>query len=107
MTAFRSALEAGADGVELDARLTADDVVVVLHDDDVSRVSGGAGRVSEMTFEQLRALLVHGSERIPSLADVLEVVSGRASVVGESKGAFAPVFSTMFGRRRLRARFCR
>ncbi|TML76913.1 MAG: glycerophosphodiester phosphodiesterase, partial [Actinobacteria bacterium] len=36
LTAFRAALEAGADGVELDARLTADDVVVVLHDDDVS-----------------------------------------------------------------------
>ena len=88
MTAFRSALEAGADGVELDARLTADDVVVVLHDDDVSRVSGGAGRVSEMTFEQLRALLVRGSERIPSLAEVLEVVSGRADVVVEIKGAF-------------------
>jgi len=88
LTAFRAALEDGADGVELDARLTADDVVVVLHDDDVSRVSGAAGRVSEMTFEQLRALLVRGSERIPSLTEVLEVVSGRVDVVVEIKGAF-------------------
>ena len=86
--AFRAALEDGADGVELDARLTADNRVVVMHDDDVSRVTDGVGRVSEMSFERLRALRVRGSEPVPLLSEVLAVVGGRADVVVEIKGAF-------------------
>src|SRR5947208_14930169 len=78
--AFRAALEDGADGVELDARLTADDVVVVMHDDDLARTTNGTGRVSEMSFEQLRALLVGGSERIPTLEEVLALVGGRTAI---------------------------
>lgn len=88
MVSFRAALEDGADGVELDARLTADNTVVVMHDDDVSRVTDGAGRISEMSFEQLRAVLVGGVEVVPTLAEVLSVVGGRVEVVVEIKGAF-------------------
>jgi len=88
LAAFRAALEDGADGVELDARLTADGMVVVMHDDDVARTTNGTGHVSEMSFEQLRALHVHGSELIPTLTEVLALVGGRAGVVVEIKGAF-------------------
>ena len=88
LAAFRSALDDGADGVELDARLTADNVIVVMHDDDVSRTTNGIGRISEMSFEHLRALRVGGSELIPTLSEVLEVVAGQAAVVVEIKGAF-------------------
>src|SRR5205814_9430904 len=62
LAAFRAALEDGADGVELDARLTADDVVAVMHDDDVARTTNGTGRISEVSFEQLRTLRVRASE---------------------------------------------
>jgi glycerophosphoryl diester phosphodiesterase len=85
---FRAALEDGADGIELDARLTADGVVVVMHDDDIARVTNGIGRISEMSFEQLRAVRVHGSEPVPMLSEVLSVVGGRVEVVVEIKGAF-------------------
>ena len=87
LAAFRAALEDGADGIELDARLTADDVVVVMHDDNLSRVTGSPGRISEMSFEQLRAVSVRG-ERVPALTEVLELVRGRVAVVVELKGAF-------------------
>jgi glycerophosphoryl diester phosphodiesterase len=88
LAAFRAALEDGADGVELDARLTADGVVVVMHDDDVARTTNGTGRVSEMSFEQLRALRVRGTELVPTLDEVLALVGGRTAVVVEIKGAF-------------------
>src|SRR5881392_1392764 len=81
VSAFRAALEDGADGVELDARLTADNTVVVMHDDDVSRVTLGVGRISEMSFEQLRAMRVRGSEPVPLLTEVLAVFGGRVEVV--------------------------
>jgi len=88
VSAFRLALSDGADGVELDARLTADNTVVVMHDDDVSRVTDGVGRISEMSFEQLRAVRVRGGEVVPTLSEVLSVVVGRVDVVVEIKGAF-------------------
>ena len=88
MVAFRAALGDGADGIELDARLTADNVVVVMHDDDIARVTDGVGRISEMRFEQLRAARVAGTESIPTLLEVVEAVAGRVSVVVEIKGAF-------------------
>jgi len=88
LAAFRAALEDAADGVELDARLTADDVVVLMHDDDVARTTNGTGRISEMSFEQLRALRVAGAEPIPTLTEVLSLIGGRTAIVVEIKGAF-------------------
>ena len=57
LPAFRSAVEDwGADMLEMDVRLTADGVVVVIHDATVDRTTDGAGLVSEMTLEQLQSL---------------------------------------------------
>lgn len=88
LLAFRAALSDGADGIELDARLTLDGAVVVMHDDDVARVTNGVGRISEMSFEQLGSVLVRGSEPVPTLVEALEVAAGRIDVVVEIKGAF-------------------
>jgi glycerophosphoryl diester phosphodiesterase len=88
LAAFHAALEDGAEGIELDARLTANNVVVVMHDDDVARTTNGTGRVSEMSFEQLRALRVAVTEVIPTLGEVLDLVGGRTGIVVEIKGAF-------------------
>ena len=54
--AYVAALEAGADGVECDIRLTADRQLVCIHDPVVNRVSDGSGRVSTLTLAQLREL---------------------------------------------------
>ena len=46
LAAFRLALNQGADGVELDVTLSADEVPVVIHDDTVDRTTDGTGRVA-------------------------------------------------------------
>ena len=88
LPAFAAALELGAPMVELDVRLTADGVPVVLHDPDVSRTTDGTGHVHELTAAQV-AELNGGSERdpahVPRLAEVLELVSGRGGVAIEVK----------------------
>ena len=83
IAAFEAAIDV-ADGIELDARLTADNIVVISHDDDLTRVAGVASRVSDMTFEQLRA--AHSA--VPTLQEVLALVGERLPVVVEIKGAF-------------------
>ena len=56
LEAFRSALEVGADVLEMDVRTTSDGVLVVLHDQTVDRTTDGTGRVNDLSFAQLRAL---------------------------------------------------
>ncbi|WP_414051240.1 glycerophosphodiester phosphodiesterase [Macrococcus animalis] len=56
MAAFKNSHKLGIDGFEIDIRLTKDNVIVVLHDALVDRVSNGSGRVSEHTLEELRKL---------------------------------------------------
>ena len=53
---FRRALELGADALELDVQLTADDVVVVLHDPTVDRTTDGTGDVGTLTSAQVSRL---------------------------------------------------
>jgi glycerophosphoryl diester phosphodiesterase len=73
LTAFALALKEGADGVELDVRLDRSGRVVVAHDRDLSRVTGGAhhGLIHELTPEELARTELLGCEHVPALGDVL------------------------------------
>ena len=54
--AFKTALEKGADVLELDVHATADGELLVLHDATVDRTTNGSGRVDQMTLAQIKAL---------------------------------------------------
>ena len=54
--AFRKALGAGADMLELDVGVTKDDQVVVMHDTSVDRTTNGTGLISEMTLREIQRL---------------------------------------------------
>ena len=47
LEAFDLSVKQGADGVELDVHLTRDGELVVTHDEEISRVSDGAGFVRD------------------------------------------------------------
>ena len=79
LAAFERAVAAGADVVEFDVRMTADDVAVVLHDPDVDRTTQGHGLVREMSLEEVRAL------GVPTLEEVLLLLSGRVALDIEIK----------------------
>src|SRR5947208_1328649 len=53
LAAFRGAAEDGAGGVELDVRMSADGVPVVIHDATLYRTTGVRGRVSDQTASEL------------------------------------------------------
>jgi glycerophosphoryl diester phosphodiesterase len=56
MYAFRHAIAAGADMLEMDVHSTADDVLVVMHDAKVDRTTDGSGPVRGKTLGALRQL---------------------------------------------------
>lgn len=85
---FEAAVALGAPVVEMDVRLSADGVPVVVHDPDVSRTTDGAGGVHELTLGEIRRLnagTAADPQRVPTLAEVLAMVSGRAGVALEIK----------------------
>jgi len=72
LAAFEAALAEGADGVELDVRLSADDRIVVIHDPTLGRCTAGRDQraVSTLAWDELARIDVSGS-RIPLLSSVL------------------------------------
>ena len=87
LAAFELALEQGADGIELDAKLSADGHVVVIHDATVDRTTGAHGRVRDLSLADLRALEAGSSfsdarrgENIPALEEVFEAVGKRTFI---------------------------
>lgn len=71
MAAFEVARDKGADGVELDVQLTADDRVVVLHDLALDRTTVCSGSVRERTLAELADCPLSNGEPIRTLDDVL------------------------------------
>ncbi len=56
MVAFKNAAELGVHGFEIDIRLTKDEEIIVFHDEYVDRTTDGAGRVADMTLDELKLL---------------------------------------------------
>jgi len=52
--AFEEAVEIGADYIELDVQLTADEQLVVFHDKTIERTTDGKGELSKYTYDELQ-----------------------------------------------------
>ena len=89
LLAFREALAAGVDGIELDVHVTADGIPVVIHDRDVSRTTNGSGNVDAMTLASLQTLDAGSGEHVPTLAEVLWLVGESVHFDIEIKGLAA------------------
>lgn len=85
LPAFLKAMKEGY-AIELDVRLTRDDVLVVFHDDTLERMCGVEKRVRELTYEELRAYSLSGTtEYIPTFKEVLRAIAGAVPVLVEIK----------------------
>ena len=85
LAAFARAVEAGF-GIELDVQLTADDQLVVFHDETLQRVCGDPRKLHEVTYGELSDLRLLGTEeRIPLFRDVLDLIGGRVPLLVEIK----------------------
>jgi glycerophosphoryl diester phosphodiesterase len=78
MSAFKRAVEAGADVVEVDVRASRDGRLFILHDSHLDRTTNGQGSASNLTLAELQQLdagshfnASHKNEKIPSLEEVL------------------------------------
>jgi len=79
LASFKKAAELGASWVECDVQLTQDEVPVIIHDFTLSRTTNGKGKVSQMSYRDLKKLDAgawfsdeYVGEHIPTLKALLE-----------------------------------
>jgi glycerophosphoryl diester phosphodiesterase len=94
IAAFDIGMSTGADGLELDVHLSADDVVVVHHDDTLDRTTNATGPVASLTADELgRVDAGHRFARageypfrgrgigVPTLVEVLDRYRGVPTII--------------------------
>lgn len=80
LRSFRRAHQVGAEGVELDVRVSRDGHLVVIHDATVDRTTDGTGEVAALSLAELRELDAGQGERIPTLREALDAFPGLVQV---------------------------
>ncbi len=83
LISFAASLEYGA-GIECDLRLTADNQILVFHDADARRLCDSPEVIGRSTLADLAHLTV-GGHPLPTLAQLLVLVGGRAPMLLEAK----------------------
>lgn len=80
------ALDQGADWIEVDVQM-ADGECWVIHDKTLDRTTNGSGSVADATRKTLASLDAGNGAAVPTLAQVMACVAGRAGLNIELKGA--------------------
>lgn len=71
LAAFQHSVDLGFTYMETDVHATADGVLLAFHDDDLRRTCGIEGRISEMSYDDVRHARVDGREPIPTFDELV------------------------------------
>ena len=84
LPAFEKAIEAGADGIELDVQYSKDGKLVIMHDETVDRTTNGTGYLKDKTLEELKTLDASfkfhdetGFVSVPTLCEYFDLVKDK------------------------------
>jgi glycerophosphoryl diester phosphodiesterase len=102
--AIKACIAAGIDMVELDVRLTRDNVLVLMHDATVDRMTDGKGKVSDLDWAELRKLRLREGKggntaltdrHIPSFEEGLRAAKDRILINLDPKSRLSPAMLAM------------
>ncbi|MBC7643472.1 MAG: glycerophosphodiester phosphodiesterase [Flavobacterium sp.] len=85
LVAFQKAIDLGCDGIELDVHLSADNEIIVIHDETIDRTSNGKGFVNQMTLSELKKFRIDEKHEIPTLEEVFKLINHKISINIELK----------------------
>ena len=83
---IQKALDLGVDGIEIDVFRCQSGEIVVFHDKKLNKLTNGKGKIQQKTWAQLQELKVMGSEPIPLLEEIIQLINGRVRLNIELKG---------------------
>ena len=85
ISAFQEAIDKNVP-IELDIHLLKDNEIVVVHDDNLKRLTGYKKRLKDLTYNDIKDLtLLKSNDKIPTLKEVLELVDGKVPLIIELK----------------------
>jgi glycerophosphoryl diester phosphodiesterase len=94
--AFEYAVELGYVYLETDTRSTADGKLIAFHDAELDRATDRTGQVSKLTWNEVSAARVHGTEEIPLLEDLIGTFPGlRFNIDLKDEGTIGPLASVL------------
>ncbi|MQF66570.1 hypothetical protein FIM09_05665 [SAR202 cluster bacterium AC-647-P02_OGT_505m] len=92
VTSFDASVSAGFSYIELDIHLTADSVIVVMHDETVNRTTNGEGKIRDLYLKEIKSLDAGSwfdsnspSEKVPTLKEILTKFENRVHIFVEIK----------------------
>lgn len=81
---IHTAADMGVEWVELDVKITKDDVPIIFHDEELDRTTNGSGKVAETTYDDLKQLEAgswfadsFSGVKIPTLEEAIEALVER------------------------------
>ncbi len=72
ITSFQKAIEMGVDGIEIDANISNDGEIILIHDYTVE-LDGKKMEINKLSLEEIKQLKLENNESIPSLREVFNV----------------------------------
>ena len=85
LKSFQKALDLHVDRIELDVHLSADNEIIVIHDETVDRVTNQTGVIRELSLPQIKRLRIDKKYKIPTLSQVLNLINQKCEVNIEIK----------------------
>ncbi len=82
---FKKAIDMHVDRIELDVHLSADNEIMVIHDETVNRTTDGTGFVNQFSLPELKRLRIKKDHHIPTLTEVLDLIDQRCEINIELK----------------------
>ena len=94
LAAYKNAIKNGVDFVEIDLRTTKDSVLVIMHDATVDRMTNGKGKISDLTYAEVRKLRVMDKRKdstktyaVPGFEEVLRTCRNKIYIYLDFKDA--------------------
>jgi glycerophosphoryl diester phosphodiesterase len=94
IAAYENGIKNGVDFVEIDLRTTKDSVLVIMHDATVDHMTNGKGKISDLTYAELKNLQVIDKTkdtsriyRIPTFEEVLKTCRNKIYIYLDYKDA--------------------
>lgn len=106
MPAFQGAIDLGFRYLETDVQATVDGVLVAFHDETLDRATDATGRISEMTWDEVRAARIDGTEPIPRLEELLSAWPRARWSIDPKHDAAVDLLATTLQRQHAVGRVC-
>lgn len=94
LLSLKKAIDLGINYVECDIRTTADNKLVIMHNETVDGTTNGRGKIRDMTLKQIRKLDAgikvgpqFAGTKVPTLDEMLKMARGKIGIYADTKDA--------------------